>query len=131
MGGLGDNKAYQDYLEQRLGELSRTAGYKISLIKPPQKYVVNDTTLVRADADAGRSGRCATAVAVGAVLRASDKRNGPPRRLQSSYGIVRREKWSTKFPGHREVEGVLDANDNKKYVHDTIYWAFKKVKPRC
>ncbi|APA08662.1 hypothetical protein sscle_04g034320 [Sclerotinia sclerotiorum 1980 UF-70] len=66
------------------------------------------------------------AVASGAVLRALDKKNGPERISQSSYGFLRREPWQPKvYPGHERAKAKESELDGEKYVATIDYFMIK------
>ncbi|TVY93244.1 hypothetical protein LAWI1_G001604 [Lachnellula willkommii] len=70
-----------------------------------------------------------SAVAVGAVLRALDKENGPQRITKSSYGFLRTEPYEPHtWEAHAETKPTIDQNDGEKYVK-TIYWLICKNEP--
>ena len=68
-------------------------------------------------------------MAVGAVLRALNKSNGPARVSLSSYGFLRTEPHEPDcIEAHREVKKpTYDPLDGKHYVKNTIDWLVKKV----
>ncbi|QSZ36109.1 hypothetical protein DSL72_007234 [Monilinia vaccinii-corymbosi] len=71
--------------------------------------------------------KCITAVASGAVLRALDKKNGPERISQSSYGFLSHEPWlPLLFPGHQK-DNPSEENklDGEKYVSTIDYFMIK------
>ncbi|KUJ10151.1 uncharacterized protein LY89DRAFT_596900 [Mollisia scopiformis] len=69
------------------------------------------------------------AVSAGAVLRALDKANGPPRVIQSSYGFLRREPIDPEiFEGHKHAYPSKDPNDGDWYV-DVINYVLHKGHP--
>ncbi|RAL67075.1 hypothetical protein DID88_007855 [Monilinia fructigena] len=73
VGGFGASPSLRSYLKQWLQEKSEHLNFNIELVADKRK--------------------CITAVASGAVLRALDKKNGPERISQSSYGFLRHEPW--------------------------------------
>jgi hypothetical protein len=69
-----------------------------------------------------------TAVARGAILRASNKELGPVRKSSCSYGFLRSEPYEPKeWPAHQVTKPRTDPVDGEKYVHNTIDWLFQKV----
>ncbi|TGO62414.1 hypothetical protein BOTNAR_0114g00130 [Botryotinia narcissicola] len=67
-----------------------------------------------------------TAVASGAVLRALDKKNGPERISQSSYGFLRHEPWQPRlYPGHERARPDESELDGEKYVATIDYFMVK------
>lgn len=71
-------------------------------------------------------------MAVGAVLRALDKENGPQRITKSSYGFLRTEPYEPlMWKAHAETKPTIDQNDGEKYVVKTIYWLICKVRKRA
>ncbi|PVI00853.1 hypothetical protein DM02DRAFT_671732 [Periconia macrospinosa] len=73
-----------------------------------------------------------TTVARGAVLRALDKRLGPSRFTQSSYGFLISEPYEPDlYKEHKETRCRINKVDGEKYVDNTIFWviqAGQKVK---
>jgi hypothetical protein len=72
-------------------------------------------------------GTSATAVAAGAVLRASNKEDAPQRYIRSSYGILRNEPYDPNFPPHKKAPRSFDRLDGISYVKNTIDWVIKLV----
>jgi hypothetical protein len=66
-------------------------------------------------------------VASGAVLRASNKQDGPERIIRSSYGILRREPYDPNSVAHKRGTRTFDRLDGVSYVKDTIDWVIKLV----
>ncbi|KAJ4252954.1 hypothetical protein NW762_010863 [Fusarium torreyae] len=62
------------------------------------------------------------AVAVGAVVRALNKENGPERRARSSYGLIRLE---SKGPEHGKHKGYSNGLTKDEWLN-TIQWVIKK-----
>ncbi|TGO49691.1 hypothetical protein BCON_0203g00020 [Botryotinia convoluta] len=70
--------------------------------------------------------KCITAVASGAVLRALDKKNGPERISQSSYGFLRHEPWQPRlYLGHERTRPDESELDGEKYVATIDYFMVK------
>lgn len=67
-----------------------------------------------------------TAVARGAVLRALQKKDGPERRLQSSYGFSRHEPYGD-YSEHVGQAPKRDGVDKQMYIWETIEWFLQKV----
>jgi hypothetical protein len=65
-------------------------------------------------------------VARGAVFRALDKRHGPKRITQCSYGFLRTEPFMEWEKEHKGVKPSIDKLDGEKYVTSTIDWLVKK-----
>lgn len=74
------------------------------------------------------SGQSANAVSAGAVLRAFKKEDGPTRKLQSSYGLIRKEPLNRDYEGHRRGQKTWDDLEATYFVKDTILWKFVKVR---
>lgn len=77
-----------------------------------------------------RSGGSATAVSKGAVLRAFNKEDGPSRKLQSNFGLKRKEIFDPKLDGHLKASAPKREKDNldgEIYVRDIIEWKLFKV----
>ena len=69
-----------------------------------------------------------TAIAHGAVLRASNKSKGPARKILSSYGFLQTlPKDNKTYPALKRVKGTRDPVDGLVYVKNTINWLIKKV----
>jgi len=67
-------------------------------------------------------------VAVGAVLRALRKEDGPARIIQSSYGFLRTEPYEPEaIEAHKDVHPWFDPLDGMKYIKNTILWFIRKV----
>lgn len=71
----------------------------------------------------------ATAVSVGAVIRAFNKDEGPLRKARSSYGILRTE-GHMDYPEHAGVKPSFDRHDGQPYVVNTVDWVLKLVRGR-
>lgn len=50
------------------------------------------------------------------------------RKLQSSYGLLRKELRNLEFEGHRKARSVWDKLEGDRFVKDTIFWVFQKVR---
>jgi hypothetical protein len=71
--------------------------------------------------------RC-TAVARGAVLRALNKRFGPSRITQSSYGFLVSEPYDPEgIEAHKKTVCRINKADGLKYVDGTIRWVIRSV----
>ncbi|CBF85170.1 hypothetical protein AN1588.2 [Aspergillus nidulans FGSC A4] len=57
----------------------------------------------------------AVTVSHGAVFRAFNKSDGPKRIVQSNFGFLQLELYSTRQPAHRGVSPIFNAIDGKKY----------------
>lgn len=66
-------------------------------------------------------------VSRGAVLRALDKSQGPARRALANVAVLQTEPLDCGHPGHRDCKPIIDPNDMKKYVPNTMQWLVKKV----
>jgi hypothetical protein len=67
------------------------------------------------------------AVSSGAVLRALNKKNGPRRFAQSSYGFLRREPFQPLlFKAHSQTTPKIDKVDGERYV-DVINYFMRKA----
>jgi len=72
--------------------------------------------------------RRSTAVARGAVLRALNKRFGPNRIMQSSYGFIISEPYEPEvFKAHRQTKCRINRVDGERYVDGTIRWVLQQV----
>jgi hypothetical protein len=69
-----------------------------------------------------------TAVARGAVLRALNKRFGPRRITQSSYGFLISEPYEPDYiEAHKKTVCRINPADGLKYVDGTIRWMIQAV----
>ncbi|PMD41330.1 hypothetical protein L207DRAFT_486961 [Hyaloscypha variabilis F] len=91
------------------------------------QYAKNeDMPLVTLIEDANK---CKTAVSCGAVLRASNKKDGPKRFAHSSYGFLCKEPYDPRlFTAHLRTTPKSDAHDGDKYV-DVINYFMRKANP--
>ncbi|KAG4032827.1 hypothetical protein MFRU_006g02900 [Monilinia fructicola] len=107
VGGFGASPSLRSHLEQWLQRKSEALDFNIGLIADKRK--------------------CITAVASGAVLRALDKKNGPERISQSSYGFLRYELWEPqRWHGHKKAkEPEANELDGEKYVPTVDYFMVK------
>ncbi|KAL3432223.1 hypothetical protein BDV09DRAFT_134023 [Aspergillus tetrazonus] len=67
----------------------------------------------------------AVTVSHGAVFRAFNKSDGPKRIVQSNFGFLQLELYSTRQPAHRGVSAIFNTIDGKKYVR-VLDWVIKK-----
>lgn len=68
-------------------------------------------------------------MASGAVLRALDKKNGPERISQSSYGFLRHEPWQPRlYSGHERAKPDESELDGEKYVATIDYFMIKVIR---
>lgn len=68
-------------------------------------------------------------MAKGAILRALKKGDGPPRKIQCSYGFLRDELYEPDiFPEHKRARPKIDEADGELYVIDTIDWLINVVR---
>ncbi|OAK96902.1 hypothetical protein IQ06DRAFT_351485 [Phaeosphaeriaceae sp. SRC1lsM3a] len=105
-GGFGQSPSLQSFLREYLQERRNIDNEEIELIVPPVG---------------------STAVARGAVLRALNKRFGPDRITQCSYGFLRSEVHEpTIFEAHKKQRCRIDKNDGEKYIDRTINWVIQK-----
>ncbi|ESZ92420.1 hypothetical protein SBOR_7179 [Sclerotinia borealis F-4128] len=106
VGGFGGSPSLRSYLKQWLEKKSEKIKSNIELVTDAHK--------------------CITAVASGAVLRALDKKNGPERISQSSYGFLRHEPYDPQeYPGHKEAKTNENELDGEKYVATIDYFMIK------
>ncbi|KAF7891902.1 hypothetical protein EAF00_008204 [Botryotinia globosa] len=106
VGGFGGSPSLRRYLKNWLAVKSGELKSNIELVADKHK--------------------CITAVASGAVLRALDKKNGPERISQSSYGFLRHEPWQPRlYPGHERVRPDESELDGEKYVATIDYFMVK------
>lgn len=117
IGGFADSKCLRYYLMQHLDSFNSANG--------------TYTKLLPFKTSGSRALACSnsTAIACGALVRASRKKeDGPKRHLQSSYGLLRREYHQPDaFEFHKEAKIYRDALDGKHYVK-TIEWPLVKVR---
>ena len=67
-------------------------------------------------------------MARGAVLRALNKRFGPSRITQCSYGFLFSESYDPEnIPEHRETTCRINRVDGERYVDETIRWVLQAV----
>lgn len=65
----------------------------------------------------------------GALIRASDKSNGPSRISQLSYGVEIMEEYDPEaFDAHKGIQPTMDKTDGRLYVNHTISWRIIKVR---
>ncbi|TGO36697.1 hypothetical protein BHYA_0117g00210 [Botrytis hyacinthi] len=106
VGGFGGSPSLRNYLKNWLAVKSGELKFNIELVTDRHK--------------------CITAVASGAVLRALDKKNGPERISQSSYGFLRHEPWQPRlYPGHERARPDESELDGEKYVATIDYFMVK------
>ncbi|KAB8293932.1 hypothetical protein EYC80_009405 [Monilinia laxa] len=107
VGGFGASPSLKSYLKQWLREKSEQVNFNIELVADKRK--------------------CITAVASGAVFRALDKKNGPERISQSSYGLLRLEPWEPRmYPGHGGAKPPETSElDGERYVPTIDYFMIK------
>ncbi|TGO22612.1 hypothetical protein BPAE_0161g00170 [Botrytis paeoniae] len=106
VGGFGGSPSLRSYLKQWLEKKSEQVNFNIELVADKHK--------------------CITAVASGAVLRALDKKDGPERISQSSYGFLRNEPWEPQiYPGHERAKPDESELDGEKYVATIDYFMIK------
>jgi hypothetical protein len=73
--------------------------------------------------------RSSTAVARGAVLRALNKRFGPERITQCSYGFLYSEAYDPdSIEAHSQTKCRINKVDGEKYVDGTIRWVLQAVR---
>ncbi|KAK6602224.1 hsp70 protein-like protein [Botrytis cinerea] len=106
VGGFGGSPSLRCYLKNWLAKRSVKLTFDIELVADRHK--------------------CITAVASGAVLRALDKKNGPERISQSSYGFLRHEPWQPRlYSGHERAKPDESELDGEKYVATIDYFMIK------
>ncbi|KAI9640157.1 hypothetical protein NHQ30_011394 [Ciborinia camelliae] len=113
LGGFGASPSLRSYLRNYLREFSN---------KPEVSYEVELMT----GNDA--AGYPVTAVSCGAVLAALNKKNGPARRAQSSYGFLTREPWQPNewgFEGHMDTTPEPCEIDGENYLSVVNYFVIK------
>ncbi|KAF2124677.1 hypothetical protein P153DRAFT_325969 [Dothidotthia symphoricarpi CBS 119687] len=104
-GGFSQSPSLQSYLRTYLAGRMNIRGWKIDLIVPQNP---------------------STAVARGAVLRALNKRFGPSRITQCSYGILVSEPYEPdSIEAHRQTRCRINKADGEKYVDETIRWVIR------
>ncbi|KAF2178399.1 hypothetical protein K469DRAFT_731829 [Zopfia rhizophila CBS 207.26] len=116
VGGFADSPSLFTFLRWKLGQISACHGTSIQLICAPPNT-------------------CATGVAIGALLRALNKKNGPKRIPHMSYGILRHIPYQPEAVEEHPylapiLEGkvVFDKVDGRYYVDNTIFWIIKASK---
>ncbi|CAN9285841.1 unnamed protein product [Alternaria alternata] len=104
-GGFGQSPSLQSHLRNYLAKRADCKGAKIDLIVPRNP---------------------STAVARGAVLRALNKRFGPSRITQCSYGFLFSESYDPEnIPEHRGTTCRINRVDGERYVDETIRWVLQ------
>ena len=107
-GGFGRSKSLQSHLRQFLQTEQNYIGRPIDLVIPHQHNT--------------------SSVARGAVLRALNKKNGPQRHLQTSFGFLRTELHDpSNVAAHIGIKPTPDKVDGFDSIEDTIYWVLQKV----
>ncbi|PQE05216.1 Hsp70 family protein [Rutstroemia sp. NJR-2017a BBW] len=106
VGGFAGSPSLRTYLKRHLDKVNEERNLDIELVADKQKTI--------------------TAVASGSVLRAIDKKNGPQRISQSSYGFLRAEPWQPEqFRGHANTQPRRSKLDGDSYVHTINYFMIK------
>ncbi|KAF2853307.1 hypothetical protein T440DRAFT_549037 [Plenodomus tracheiphilus IPT5] len=111
-GGFGDSPALKEFLAGTLDEINREYNTKIDLATAPQ--------------NTGAAG-----VALGALMRATDKEHGPEKIPCQSIGIYHHVQYEPEtYPGevlaqHDDDWEVCD-QDGEEYIKNTIKWVIKK-----
>ncbi|KAL1794641.1 hypothetical protein ACET3X_006457 [Alternaria dauci] len=104
-GGFGQSPSLQSYLRNYLAERSESRGRDIDLVVPRNP---------------------STAVARGAVLRALNKRFGPSRITQCSYGFIISEPYEPDhIEAHSRTKCRINGIDGERYVDETIRWVLQ------
>ncbi|KAF2624064.1 hypothetical protein BU25DRAFT_348820 [Macroventuria anomochaeta] len=104
-GGFGQSPSLQSYLRKYLAERTNAKGRNIDLVVPQNP---------------------STAVARGAVLRALNKRFGPSRIIQCSYGFILSELYEPEeVEAHRRTKCRINKVDGERYVDGTIRWVLR------
>ncbi|KAF2181387.1 Hsp70 family protein-like protein [Zopfia rhizophila CBS 207.26] len=104
-GGFGQSPSLQSHLRAYLKGRMNINGWEMDLIVPKNP---------------------STAVARGAVLRALNKRLGPSRITQCSYGILISEPYKPEvYEEHRRTKCRINKADGEKYVDETIQWVIQ------
>ncbi|PQE30977.1 hypothetical protein CJF32_00007970 [Rutstroemia sp. NJR-2017a WRK4] len=103
VGGFAGSPSLRTYLKRHLDKVNEERNLDIELVADKQKTI--------------------TAVASGSVLRAMDKKNGPQRISQSSYGFLRAEPWQPEqFRGHANTQPRRSKLDGDSYVQTIDYF---------
>ncbi|KAH7378746.1 hypothetical protein BKA66DRAFT_610262 [Pyrenochaeta sp. MPI-SDFR-AT-0127] len=101
-GGFGQSPSLQSCLKKYLETRLNSDGREMELIIPRNP---------------------STAVARGAVLRALNKRFGPSRITQCSYGFLISEPYEPAvYEEHRQTRCNINKDDGERYIDDTICW---------
>ncbi|KAF2707547.1 Hsp70 family protein-like protein [Pleomassaria siparia CBS 279.74] len=104
-GGFGQSPSLQSHLRTYLKKRRNINGWEMDLIVPRNP---------------------STAVARGAVLRALNKRLGPDRITQCSYGFLVSEPYEPEvYEEHRRTRCRINKADGEKYVDETIHWVIQ------
>ncbi|KAF1849715.1 uncharacterized protein K460DRAFT_360566 [Cucurbitaria berberidis CBS 394.84] len=104
-GGFGQSPSLQSHLKPYLEGRMMVTNRRMDLIVPNNP---------------------STAVARGAVLRALNKRFGPSRITQCSYGFLISEPYEPEtFKEHRETKCRINKADGERYVDETIKWVIQ------
>lgn len=104
-GGFGQSPSLQSHLRTYLKGRMNINGWEIDLIVPKNP---------------------STAVARGAVLRALNKRLGPDRITQCSYGFLISEPYEPEvYEEHRRTICRINKADGERYVDETLHWVIQ------
>ncbi|KAI8935379.1 hypothetical protein NX059_007962 [Plenodomus lindquistii] len=111
-GGFGDSPALKEFLREALEDINKDYG--------------TDTKLVTAPQNTGAAG-----VALGALLRATDKGHGPAKVPCQSIGIYHHvrnepETYGAEVLDQHEDEWEYCPQDGFMYIKNTLHWIVKK-----
>ena len=124
-GGFGQSPSLRSYLRTYLAERTNLRRASIDLIAPQNPLVPACLRLNEFSSRLFRS----TAVARGAVLRALNKRFGPSRITQCSYGFILSEPFQPEvFEAHSQTKCRINEVDGERYVDETIRWVIRAVR---
>lgn len=125
-GGFGQSPSLQSRLRSYLTERMSIDNWEIDLIVPRNPSVTWPPSSIRGP-NIDNTIR-STSVAKGAVLRALDKRRGPDRITQCSYGVLMSEPYEPDvFEAHRSTTCRINKDDGERYVDHTIFWVIQAV----
>jgi hypothetical protein len=112
VGGFGDSPALKKFLSDILASYNTQFGTTVRLVSPP-------------------TNTSATSVALGALMRAQDKKNGPKRVPRRSIGVLYHIPDDPSYDFPKEVLGQpWSTNDlsGEGYIMRTLKWIIKTVR---
>jgi hypothetical protein len=110
VGGFGDSPTLRDHLTTGLTQINRQRRTDIEIVFAP-------------------ANTSATGVAVGAIMRALNKENGPKRVPCQSIGILRHVPYEPEVYSKEVLAQEWEKNDidEESYIRRTILWVIKMV----